>query len=57
VQARLAELHWPADAAQHWSGLAAASLAEQARIESTEQLPFEAFRQHYLAPERLQPAC
>ena len=55
VQSRLVSLAWPADAAQHWSGLAAESLAEQARIESAEQLPFEAFRQHYLAPERLQP--
>ena len=32
---------------------ARASLAEQARIEAADTLPFEVYRQHYLAPERL----
>lgn len=32
---------------------ARASLAEQERIEAADTLPFEVYRQHYLAPERL----
>jgi len=33
--------------------LATESLAEQARIEAADTMPFETYRQHYLAPERL----
>lgn len=32
---------------------ALASLAEQERIEAADTMPFEVYRQHYLAPERL----
>ena len=40
--------------------VAEASVLEQQRIESLDRLPFEAYRQQYLAPERLglpQPEC
>ena len=40
-------------AAQRWAAVAAASLAEQARLETAETQPFEAFRRDYLSPQRL----
>ena len=38
---------------ERFAALAQASVAEQQRIESLDRLPFEAYRQQYLAPERL----
>ena len=43
----------PADVAARLDALAAESLAEQARIEAGDTMPFEIYRQQYLAPERL----
>ena len=43
----------PADVSTHMAELATESLAEQARIEAADTLPFEIYRQQYLAPERL----
>jgi glutamate--cysteine ligase len=47
------ELELPADDARRLATLAAESLAEQARIEAADTMPFEIYRQQYLAPERL----
>jgi glutamate--cysteine ligase len=46
-------LDLPPAAAAKMAGLAAESLAEQARIEAADTMPFEIYRQQYLAPERL----
>jgi glutamate--cysteine ligase len=43
----------PDEVAVHMAGLATESLAEQARIEAADTMPFEIYRQQYLAPERL----
>ena len=43
----------PANVAAHMAELAEESLAEQARIEAADTMPFEIYRQQYLAPERL----
>jgi len=51
---RLLALDWPAALQQRFDDEAAASLAEQAAIEAADVLPFEQWRQDYLAPERLQ---
>ena len=40
-------------AARDWAAMAAASLAEQARMEAADTLSFEAFRQQYVAPAQL----
>jgi glutamate--cysteine ligase len=47
------ELPLPANVAAHMAELASESLAEQARIEAADTMPFEIYRQQYLAPERL----
>jgi glutamate--cysteine ligase len=54
-RARQASLAEPlsAAAASRWAALAAESLAEQARLEAAETLPFEAFRRDYLSAEQL----
>ena len=41
---------------RHYAELARASVAEQARIEAADTMPFETYRQQYLAPERLRQA-
>lgn len=46
-------LPFPADLARHFEALAAQSLLDQQRLEADDRLPFEAYRQQYLAPERL----
>jgi glutamate--cysteine ligase len=43
----------PDEVAVNMAGLATESLAEQARIEAADTMPFEIYRQQYLAPERL----
>lgn len=54
-QARDAVLDWPWTPQQqaHWDAQAAQSLAEQAAIEAADTLPFEAWRQRYMAVEGL----
>ncbi len=44
----------PPEDLRRFERLAAASLAEQERIESSDTLPFETYRQRYLAPESLE---
>ena len=53
TRAHMLELPLPANVASHLAELATESLAEQARIEAADTMPFEVYRQHYLAPERL----
>jgi glutamate--cysteine ligase len=43
-----------AEVEAHFARLAAESLEEQRRIEAADAVPFETFRQRYLAPERLE---
>ena len=43
----------PADVAAHFEQMAQESLAEQQRIEAADTLPFEAYRQRYLATDKL----
>jgi glutamate--cysteine ligase len=43
----------PADLAARFARLAATSLDEQRRLEAADSVPFEVFRQRYLAPESL----
>ena len=47
------ELSFPADIAERFTRLATESVAEQRRMEAGDTLPFEAYRQLYLAPFRL----
>ena len=53
TRAHLLALDLPANVAAHLGELAEESLAEQARIEAADTMPFEIYRQQYLAPERL----
>jgi glutamate--cysteine ligase len=46
------ELPYPDEMADHYARLAAASVKEQREIEASDTLPFEAFRQQYLAAFR-----
>jgi len=43
----------PANVSAHMAELASESLAEQRRIEASDSMPFEIYRQQYLAPDRL----
>jgi len=52
-RAALATQPLPRAAEEHFARLAAQSLAEQARIEAADTLPFEQYRRQYLAVERL----
>ena len=47
------ELPIPAEIAEHFARLADESVTEQRRIEASDTLPFEAYRQLYLAAFRL----
>lgn len=49
----LLALPYPPALRDRFAALAAESLAEQARIEAADTLPFEEFRQFYVAPERM----
>ena len=53
VRDALLALPLPSEAAARWAAVAEVSWADQRRIEAAETLPFEAFRQQYVAPERL----
>jgi glutamate--cysteine ligase len=53
TRAHMLALELPANVSAHMTELAAESLAEQARIEAADTMPFEIYRQRYLAPERL----
>ena len=53
TRARLLALPYSADLKARFDQLAAASVAEQKRIEASDQLPFEDYRREYTSPERL----
>jgi glutamate--cysteine ligase len=53
TRAHMLALDLPADVAARMAALATESLAGQARIEAADTMPFEIYRQQYLAPERL----
>ncbi|MBN8510728.1 MAG: glutamate--cysteine ligase [Burkholderiales bacterium] len=50
---RLLALPWSTEQQRRFEALAAASTAEQQRIEAADEVPFEVFRQEYLSPQRL----
>jgi glutamate--cysteine ligase len=50
---RLLALPWSEAQALRYAAMAEASVAEQQRIEASDSLPFEQYRQAYLSPERL----
>jgi len=50
---RLLALPYPPALAERYAALAAASVAEQQRIEAADTMPFEQYRQAYLSPDRL----
>ncbi len=52
----LLQAPYPADLQARFATMAEQSLAEQRRIEAADTMPFEVYRQKYLAPERLVPA-
>ena len=53
TKAKLLALPFGAGAQARFAALSEQSLAEQRAIEARDSMPFEAFRQHYLSPERL----
>lgn len=53
ARSALLALPYPEALQQRFARLAAESLAEQARIEAADTLPFEEFRRFYVAPERM----
>ncbi|MFT7722588.1 MAG: glutamate--cysteine ligase [Roseateles sp.] len=53
ARAALLALPFPDALQRRFERLAADSRAEQARIEAADTLPFEEFRRHYVAPERM----
>jgi glutamate--cysteine ligase len=53
TRAHMLELDLPPDVAARLGELARESLAKQALIEAADTMPFETYRQQYLAPERL----
>lgn len=53
TRAALTALPWSADAAAAFDALAVQSARDQAAIEAGDSLPFEIYRQEYLAPRRL----
>ena len=50
---RILALPWPADLAARYEKMAAESVAAQKRIEESDTMPFEVFRQQYVSRERL----
>jgi glutamate--cysteine ligase len=55
--AELAALPWPAEAQARFEAWAEASRRSQAALEAHECVPFEDYRQHYVAAEGLTPAA
>jgi glutamate--cysteine ligase len=50
---RLLALPYPSELQARFAALTKASIAEQKRIEASDSLPFEQYRQQYLSVERL----
>jgi glutamate--cysteine ligase len=53
TKAKLLALPFPAGLRSRFEELSATSVAEQKAIEAADTLPFEAYRQQYISPERL----
>ena len=53
TRARLLALPYPAELKARFDALASESVAEQARIESMDSMPFEIYRREYTSPARL----
>jgi len=53
TRTKLIRLPFPSELAARFAALAAASVAEQKRIEAADTMPFEEYRQAYLSTERL----
>ncbi|WOB08409.1 glutamate--cysteine ligase [Piscinibacter gummiphilus] len=53
TQASLLALPFSAEQAMHYAQMAQASVEEQKRVEASDTLPFEVYRQQYLSPQRL----
>ncbi len=49
----LLRLPYPADLATRFEAMARQSIDDQARLEASDTLPFETYRQQYLAPQRI----
>ncbi|MFY8103215.1 MAG: glutamate--cysteine ligase [Ramlibacter sp.] len=49
----LLSLPWDAASQAHFEGLSAQSIQDQRRIEANDTMPFEIYRQQYIAPQRL----
>ncbi|MEO8153625.1 MAG: glutamate--cysteine ligase [Rhizobacter sp.] len=53
TQADLLSRPFPAEMALRFNEMAQASVDEQARVEASDTMPFEVYRQQYLSPQRL----
>ena len=53
TQQALLALPWTEEQQARFEAMAQQSLADQRAIEAADTLPFEAFRQNYISPERL----
>ncbi|MEY4651927.1 MAG: hypothetical protein RI884_508 [Pseudomonadota bacterium] len=53
TRAHLLSLPWDAASQAHFEGLSAKSLQDQRQIEAGDTMPFEIYRQQYIAPQRL----
>jgi glutamate--cysteine ligase len=53
IKQDLTQRPFPAEMQTRFSRLARESVEEQQRIEGADTVPFEAFRQQYLSPQRL----
>jgi len=53
TRSALLALPFPEALQRRFDTQAAESLAEQARIEAADTMPFEEFRRHYVAPDRM----
>ncbi len=56
AKTRRGQFEVPPGAGAEWQAAAVESMAEQQAMEAADDEPFEAYRQHYLAQERLSPS-
>ncbi|NDG41955.1 MAG: hypothetical protein EBY28_21950 [Betaproteobacteria bacterium] len=54
TRAQLLAMRWTEAQAARFAALAQQSVAEQQRIEAADSMQFEAYRQAYLSPDRLE---
>ncbi len=53
ARAHLLELPFPSDVRERFAAASTASVIEQQRIEASDSMPFDVYREHYLRPDRL----